>query len=292
LFAIFNNPYELFALNAVKQWRKRFRFAACYICEAWESQLPAFLGEALKDFDHVFVGVRGSVEVLTKLCGRPCTYLPMGVDTIAFCPAPNPPPRAIDVCGVGRRSPVTHAALLDWARKTNSFYYYDTIQSAPARGTSRSITFRVMSVQEHRFLFSTLLKRSRYFIANRAWADRPALTGGGDEIAARFYEGAAAGCVILGEPPDSDDFREQFGWRDSVIRVPFHSQHIADVIAELDAAPDRLSSMRRESAVNSLMRHDWLYRIQAILKVAGVAATPALVAREGRLSELAKSIVP
>ena len=42
---------------------------------------------------------------------------------------------------------------------------------------------------------SSLLRRSRYYIANRSRINEPEYTKGFDEISGRFYEGAAAGAV-------------------------------------------------------------------------------------------------
>jgi hypothetical protein len=250
-----------------------------------------YLIELLKNFDHVFVGVHGSVDAVAKICGRPCTYLPMGVDALAFCPYPNPPFRSIDVCGIGRRSPVTHQALLDFAQKTSLFYYYDTTQTTSGRGVAKAVSFRVTNYREHRMLFANLLKRSRYFIANRAWADQPNVTRGRGEIAARFYEGAASGAIMLGDPPDGDDFRRQFGWTDSVVPTPFHAPQIADVITELDADPARSARIRRDSIVNALHLHDWAYRLRTVLETVGLPPTDRLLAREATLRALAADVL-
>ena len=287
---VFNHPHELFALSTIRGWRKRCRVAACYLCEAWEGQLPGYLLELLREFDHVFVGVLSSVEAVARMCRRPCTYLPMGVDTLRFHPSMDERSRSIDVCGIGRRSPVTHAALVDMARQKNLFYYYDTLHARPVGGFVKNLTFRVNNAREHRLLLSNLLKRSRYFVANRAWADDPSHTSGKDEIAARFYEGAAAGAVMIGEPPRSDDFREQFGWTDSVIPIPFHAPDVARVIAELDADPARISRARRESVANSLLRHDWVYRLKQILETVGLEPSEEIKLREAKLRDLANAV--
>src|SRR5262249_59265310 len=116
--AVFNRPHELFNLHALAIWRERSRFAACYICEAWDSNLPEYLLELLARFDHVFLGVDGACEAVGRLTGRPCTYLPMGADTLRFLPPGPGAPRGIDVCGIGRRSAAAHRAPLDWAART------------------------------------------------------------------------------------------------------------------------------------------------------------------------------
>ncbi len=277
-------------LNAIDGWRRRCGFAVCYLGEAWEHLLPVYLLELLRDFDHVFVGVRGASESIARITGRPCSYLPMGVDTLGFCPFPRRPARTIDVCGLGRRSVVTHAALLDLAQRTGFFYYYDTIRSNPYRGLSAQMTFRVSDHREHRLLLANLLKRSRYFIVNRAWADEPVRTRGRDEIAARFYEGAAAGAVLLGNPPDTEDFRAQFGWPDAVVPIPFDAPNVAEVIAELDADPVRTADIRKANVANALLRHDWAYRLRAVLQAAGLPPTRRMLARESRLAQLAAEV--
>jgi hypothetical protein len=288
--ACFNHPHELFALKAIPDWRRRCRVAVCYICEAWTHLLPPYLLELLKDFDQVFLGVSGPTQAVSDICGRPCSYLPMGVDAIRFCPHPDLPDRAIDVCGIGRRSPVTHATLLDRAREGGFFYYYDTVESKAFGRFGRQLTFRVGNVQEHRLLLASLLKRSRYFIANRAWADDSELTRGKDEIASRFYEGAAAGAVMLGDPPDTEDFRAQFDWDGAVVAMPFHASEVARVIAGLEKEPERVAGIRRRNVVNALSRHDWSHRLRALLEAAGLSPTPRMVGREARLSALAEEL--
>ena len=339
----FNHPHEIFALNGLRDWRKRCRFAACYLAEAWETLLPRYQVEMLRDFDHIFLGVRGAVSTISKITGRPCSFVPMGVDTLRFCPwatsAVTPvstsgngssgngssgngssgngsngngssgngssgnaggyfygsgmrldthaaPERVIRVCGIGRRSEVTHRALLDYANRTGAFYYYDTLRMV---GTSQ-VSFAVTSPREHRMLLANVLKRSRYFIANRAFADRPALTGGKEEIPARFYEGAAAGTIMLGNPPETEDFYEQFGWEGAVIRTPFHAAEIANVLDDLERDPTRTDALRKHNVTQALLHHDWVYRLRTMLETVGLRPTEGMRQREERLRNLAAEI--
>jgi hypothetical protein len=213
----------------------------------------------------------------------------MGVDALRFAPVSASAERSIDVCGIGRRSDVTHAALMEFARRDGRFYYYDTMRrSGGARSGGAAVTFGVIDAKEHRLLLANLLKRSKYFIANRAWADSPGLTRGKDEIACRFYEGAAAGAVMLGEPPDTDDFRTEFDWPDAVVRTPFNAPDIADTIRALDRDTTRTLRIRTNGVGNALRRHDWSERLTKLLSVAGFPPTPALKARAAELEATAK----
>jgi hypothetical protein len=282
---VFSHPYQLFALSCVPDWRKRCRKAVCFIVEAWAEMLPGYLLELLSEFDHVFIAAQHVIGPVSKLIGRPCTYMPQGVDTLRFCPWPDPPLRSIDVCNIGRRSPVTHEKLLERARQGRIFYYYDTIKPA-----AKQVTFHVSSGAEHRFLLASLLKRSRYFIANRARANQPELTRGRDEIAGRFFEGAAAGAIVLGDPPNIDEFRSRFDWPDAVIPMPFDAPEVAIRIEELDADPCRQARIRKDNVANALLRHDWVHRLRTILESIGVAPPPRMLAREARLRSLADEV--
>ncbi len=282
-----NHPHELFALTALPGWRRRCRKAICYIVEAWNGRLPEHLLELLADFDHIFLGVSDPTAEVARITGRPCSYLPPAVDSLAFCPYPQLPRRAIDVCGIGRRSETTHAALLELARRSSLFYYYDTVR---LRAFERQMTFHVSEPREHRLLLANLLKRSRYFIANRARANEPELTRGKNEIASRFFEGAAAGTVMLGEPPDTAAFRTHFGWPDAVIPTPFDSPRIAELITGLEADPLRCARVRRENVVQSLLRHDWVYRLRAMMEAVGIAPNSRLREREALLSARADEV--
>jgi hypothetical protein len=284
-FPIFTLGYELYSLAMIPNWRQRCRKAACFITEVRLDSLPEYLFELLSAFDHVFVGSRQSVKEVARLTGRPCTYLPLAVDVPRFTPVSVDQPRPIDVCNIGRRSPVTHQALLDDAEQRQSFYYYDTVV---ASGTDRKHrTFRVDSPHEHRRMLATLLKHSRYFIANRSYVNIPEFTATGDEISARFYEGAAAGTVMIGEAPRTEEFKQQFDWSDAVIHVPFDSPDIGHILADLNGDPERLRAIRRNNVREAARRHDWLHRISVVFDALGLAPTCKMQARAQRLEQIA-----
>jgi Glycosyl transferases group 1 len=284
-FPVFNHAHELYALATLPDWRRRSRLAACFVSELWVQNLPNYLLELLAEFDHVFVGVQHAVNEVSQIVGVPCRYLPLAADVLRFSPYPDLPPRTIDVCNIGRRSEVTHAALLGLARQRRLFYHYDTVAADGPNRKQR--TFRVSDPEEHRLLLANLLRRSRYYIANRSRVNEPEFTMGRDEISSRFYEGAAAGTVMLGEPPRTPLFEAQFDWPDALIRLPFDSPEIARILAGLDADPERLSRVQRSNVRNAALRHDWVYRVREVFEVLGLAPTAGMLAREERLRALA-----
>ena len=285
-FPIFNHAHELFALACVPEWRKRCRIAACFISELWLHQLPHYLVEMLADFDHIFLGVIHPIKEVERISGRPCTYLPLAADVLKFSPYPEPPKRSIDACNIGRRSTVTHEALMRRASQGDFFYYYDTVAASGVDLKQR--TFRVQDPAEHRFLLANLLRRSRYYFAYRGFVNDPAFTQGRDEISARFYEGAAAGTVMLGEGPATEEFTRQFNWDDVIIPAPFDAPDIAKLIGDLDKDPQRLDRIRRANVHNAALRHDWLHRLRVVLNTFNLPVTDAMIAREKGLEAVAK----
>jgi hypothetical protein len=293
LIYTFNSVFELFLFRAVQGWQDQARHKACFINEFWEVELKDsdYLIELAKDFDHIFVGLHHCVDTVTRLTGKPCTYLPLGVDTLKFNPFITlAKPSGIDICNIGRRSEVTHKALRELAHQKNWFYYYDTVSTTRIADSRSNITFQVKDHRDHRALYSNLLKHSRYFIANRAMVDRFKSESGKDEIPVRYFEGSAAGAVMIGEPPKNPVFRDYFGWEDAVIAAPFDAPHIGEIIAELEAQPTRLATIQRNNAIQALLKHDWLYRLRVIYDTFDLPYTPAMEERAAQINALVDQV--
>jgi Glycosyl transferases group 1 len=287
-FPVFSHTYELYSLETIPNWRRSSGKAACFIVEVLWNLMPEYLLELLSAFDHVFLGSPHCVKDVARITGRPCTYLPLAVDVTRFAPASLHQLRPIYVCNIGRRSPVTHQALLKEAERQQSFYYYDTVAASGPDLTHR--TFRVDSPHEHRGMLATILKHSCYYIANRGYVNKPEFTAGREEISARFYEGAAAGTVMIGEAPRTEEFEREFDWPDAVVHVPFDSPDIGRILADLNSDPKRLQAIRRNNVREAALRHDWLHRIQVVYDALGLAPTEEMRARAQRLDQIASRV--
>ncbi len=283
LFAVLDNPWQMHLLESIQGWRDKCRHTACFIAEMWEPDLTNWrlIQEPWQNFDHVFLGVTHCVEGLSKLIDRPVTYIPPAVDTLRFSPYPNPPKRLIDVSYVGRRSPEIHESLIKRSTEDNFFYYYDTMKGKLEIGNPR----------EHRLLLAGLFQRSRYNITNYAKFNSKEETGGTQEIGYRFFEGAAAGTVMVGMPPGGEAFPRYFDWEDAIIKVDLSGKDVVEAIAELDTQPERLERISRQNVANSLLKHDWAYRWREMLAALGLEPSAEMVAREKYLQELAQNIL-
>jgi hypothetical protein len=278
--AVCQNYWDLLYINALDGWKDHCKTSVCWIDEMWASELPRYKYwlHALNRFDHIFVGCRGTCAPLSKVLNRTCHWLPSGVDTLRFSPYPNPAERVIDVYSIGRRWEGIHEVFLQAAGRGEIFYVHDTFPVAD---------INVYDHRQHRELFANLAKRSRYFMVAPGKMNASGQTQGQVEIGYRYYEGAAAGAVMIGQPPDSEAFREMFSWPNAVIPIQPDGSDVMAVLASLGSEPAQVSAMSRRNAAEALLRHDWVYRWKEIFRVAGIEPSPDTAARERRLRDLA-----
>ncbi len=280
--AVCGSARDLLMVNAVRHWRDACKKAICLIDELWVREMadhPHFL-RLLDMFDVVMLYYSQSVQPLSERTGRDCRFLPPGVDTIGFCPFPKPPKRVVDVYSMGRRSEVTHKALLRMAETDRIFYLHDSIAGDQAIDTV-----------QHRALFQNITRRSRYFIVNPGLIDRPEKRGNQIEVSNRYFEGAASGTIMIGERPDNGQFERLFDWPDALMHLPYGSGGIDTLIRQLDRDPERLEKIRRTSIAQSLLKHDWAYRWEAMLAAARLEPLPALLKRKSRLQSLSDAVM-
>jgi hypothetical protein len=273
--------FDLQLVHPLSWLLRRARTSVCLIDEVWRKGLKDRSGELrlVRQFDHVLLSTAGTVEEMAALTGRPCAYLPPSVDAVALCPYPDPPPRTIDVYAMGRRSPATHAALLEVAERKRWFYLHDSLSGCS-----------MPDHREHRRLLASFLKRARYFLAYPGKMDALGDTGGQQEIGFRYFEGAAAGTVLVGEPPRTRGFDALFGWPDAVVHLPYGATDFLSATAALEDDPARAERIRRRNVIESLRRHDHVYRWAEVLRRIGLPETLAIEARRRELSALSARV--
>jgi hypothetical protein len=281
MFVVCEKPSELLNVTAIEGWKDKCKTSICWLTEFYENDIPSYRSalNVLGGFDHIVLSTIGNSKFKAMFPGK-VSYLPPAVDAIKFCPYPNPSKKVIDVLSIGRRSERTHSALLKMATDNGMFYVYDTIKDLGA-----------YDIDEHRFLFASMAKRSRYFIVNPGKIDRPEETGGQSEFGQRYFEGLGAGAILLGErPKHNPEFDALFHWTDAVVDVPFGSEEIALTIQSLDKDPDRQMAICCANVRQALLFHDWSYRWASLLKLAGLEPAPMLVERNRRLASLATMV--
>jgi len=278
------NYWDLLYVNAIEGWKDYCRTSVCWIDEMWASEIPLFKYwlHWLKQFDYVFVGIPGTAASLSRVIDRECRWLPGAVDCQRFTPYPDPPPRAIDVYSIGRRWSGIHRVLVDAASRKEIFYVHDTFSAAEA------MTF---DHRQHRDMLGNMTKRSRFFMVAPPKMDTPDETRGQSAIGYRYYEGAAAGAVMLGQAPDCTEFREMFPWPEVVVPLQSDGSDVLPTLKRLSQEPEHIAAMGRRNAGEALLRHDWAHRWNDMFRAVGMAPSAGMLAREAHLKEIAEPLL-
>ena len=275
-------PRDLCLLSEVPNWRKKSKFAVCWLQELWAADISKLgkILDVLNQFDHVICPFFHSTDALRDRLNVPVTYLPWSVDTQLFCPAPKRPKRSIDILNIGGVGAKTHDALIDFSDERGTYYNYATVVGRHKFG----------SFTAHRRNYAGTLKRSNYFLSFLAKIARNGERDVQEEFGLRYLEGAAAGAILLGNNVDNPAFDEHLGWQDAVVEAPYDSENIVNVILDLEAEPERINAIRQRNVVNSLNRHDHLHRWQSVLNIAGLAQTQKMQIRQSQLAKLVTDI--
>ena len=269
-------PGDALLLHAIPRWRHRTAKAVVFVEELWCASMDSWGGtlRLLEEFDQVYVGISRSAAQLAERLDTAVAYLPYSVDTTRFAPRDVDAERPIDVLTIGRRSAVTHAALLEWSIREDRFYHFDSFTPK-----------RCHDPVEHRIMYSRLHQRAAFAIANRGSGAATAGNVGEEALPARYFETAAAGGVLVGQPPSIPELDEEFGWVDAIFPAPFDDDDMPMRLHELAADPARISRVRRRNIAETMRRHDTAHRLGRMLSDVSVPTPEALdAAIEDRIS--------
>lgn len=275
---------DLLALNTIRDWRSRSSVAICHLQELWASSIPkeiSWLQLILNQFDYVICSQYWTIKPLARELEVPVSYLPPGVDAATLCPWPNPSPRVIDACAIGKMDLATHNSLWNWDQRTGKYYRF-TVDGPVSSCTSHVV---------HRQALSQTLQRSKYFFSYRAKRNFTDQRGEQNEFGPRYFEGAAAGTILVGEKVnDNPAFADNFDWEGAVVEAEYSEACMPTLIEELEGKPEWITAVRKANVVNCLMRHDHVHRWGSILEMAGFAPTKNMMKRLERLEALVEKV--
>ncbi|NNE19575.1 MAG: glycosyltransferase family 1 protein [Myxococcales bacterium] len=262
LLAVMGDVRDLALLGAMRDWRRKSRYAICWLHELWIEEIPRLRGmlRALEQFDLVICSLYYTAEKLREELKSPdVMYLPPGVDTLAFAPVLEPSLRPIDITNLGAIADATHKSLFEHVKQTDGFYFFDTEKGAR----------EARSHSEHRFRYANILKRSKYFLCHFAKIKHQG-PGGQLEFGLRYFEGLAAGCVVLGSRKSTPDFDMFLGWEDCVIEMPFDCPNASEIVRSLDQEANRLREISARNVRRSLEGNDHAHRWKTIVDRLGL----------------------
>jgi len=276
LLAVIGTVRDLALFGAMKDWRRKSRYAICRLDEFWVEDFPRLrrFVPMLEKFDLVFCSEYYIAEKLREeLKSTDVMYLPPGVDTLGFAPVLEPSIRPIDVTNLGAIGDATHKGLLEYANRIEGFYFFETLEGPYDAG----------SPSEHRYRYANILKRSKYFLCHFAKM-RSAEIPRQLEFGPRYIEGIAAGCVLLGSWKSTPAFDKYLGWEDAVIEMPFECTNVPKILRLLDSQADRLREISTRNVRQSLEGHDHAHRWRAIVDRLGLSEDYQMGRREEELA--------
>ena len=274
---------DLLQVSAIKQWKKHCKVSICWLDELWAANLTRLSSylSVLNEFDHIVLGMHGTVKAASDILKRTCHWVPGAIDAIRFNPYPAMPNRVIDIFSIGRIWDDVHRAFMRQVAQKNLFYVYDTFLASDTQ---------VKDHKKHREMFAEMVKRSRFFFVAPARMDQDWIINGQIEFGLRYFEAAAAGAVMIGQAPDCESFKLMFDWPDVVMDMQSDGSNVSDVLHLLESQPERLQVISRRNVAEVLLRHDWVYRWEKIFTIAGYDASPGMVERKNRLKAMAEQI--
>ena len=277
-FAVCESWWDLLYINAVKDWQKRCGTSVLWLDELFVGMLPRYRHwlPTLDRFEHIVLGHLRSVEEVSRILGRPCHWAPPAVDVLRFYPGSAAGPRPISFLSIGRRHAGVHAALKKYASSRDHFYMFDTLQG---------VSMVVDDPQEHREMYAARVGRSRFLLVGPGMMGEPEAA---EEhvIGARFFEGAAAGAVLIGERPRCHEYDVLFDWPDSVIELDVQGRDTHEVLDALLADGARMERASAAGVRQCASRHDWVHRWKQIYEIAGLSPTQRMLDRERELERL------
>jgi hypothetical protein len=261
LWCVLMGP-ENFNLDLFRSWDRQVGIKVLYIFDTMESHLPSIRRVlSTTDWDYTitsFEGARAFLEVQTQ---RLWHVVPQGIKLERFRPAP-PEEKLIAFCAYGRRLEVVHRNVKKYCEKTGKHYEYTTAATLQSQ----------LNPVENYGIYAWHLNHT---IFNFCWPvelTHPARVLTFSPITCRWFEAAASGNVILGQPPKDPSFEEIFG-PDMVIPVNYDDgfeehKSILDDLWDTRQQHLKASAERRRRLAD---KWSWERRVFQILEIIGVS---------------------
>lgn len=250
LLVIGLTPHFLLSIFSLKHLLDQFDLRVGYLLDGFEPD--QMNRQSLPKLDHLFVISPSLAKEVQQLHDIKASFLPLATNTF---PLPqHQTQRSIDILGYGRTNKQVHAQLQQFNQPgSQRFYMHSTFSGA-----------EVYDVRDHIGVLNRLLERSKISLCfeggylNRFRGRSPLLY--------RWFEGWAAGCVIVGKRPLDDGVETLMDWQDSTLDVPGDCNEVIPFFEALLQDESRLQEISRRNYVECRLRHDWRYRLRDLFE--------------------------
>jgi Glycosyl transferases group 1 len=248
-------PHFLLSMHALP-FLKQFDLRVGYLLDAFD---PHVVDAAIApDLDHLFVIDADLAWQVDQQRLVPTHFMPMATNMVGS--KLHPGRRSIDLLSYGRRNEAFHRQLLQHLRDSdqNLFYHYSTLLHPQS-----------MNRDEHTLLQSQILSNAKISLCfdgsseGRFYGRSPLLY--------RWFEAWAHGCAVVGHSPTGRGVKSLMNWENSVLDLPESPTDWIPFVQSLLADETGLADISRRNYDESLLRHDWRYRLQDMWKILGLS---------------------
>jgi hypothetical protein len=272
-------PSSLNMLRTIPNWREKYGQVAAYIVDIYPPSESKFDRQLLQGLDALFVSYSQMVEPLEKKFGVRAQFLPQATDVFAFGGFNSD--RRIDVAAFGRQPQDVVQKIIVESRPnaTSNLFAWWSEQKNPY----------TRNIVQDQSAFTSILSRARISLCFRFEDTHPHIYRGVSPITARWFESAAAGCVIAGSRPSSPEGIETLSWDNSVMELSTDGSACVKQLRDLLEEPLLLRTVGYNNFKSAALGHDWGHRIVTILDFLSIETPPKLVDRLRVLADWASS---
>jgi hypothetical protein len=260
LLLIGMGPGTLKMLDTLRQWRQKCDIVAAYIIDLYPISLNRLDRKIVNQLDHLFISYEQMLKPVKRKFKTPVTFIPQACDVLTHGTYGGD--RPFDIIGYGRQIPKIHEQLKKEfnAPQSQTLYFHSTFKYPD-----------VKDWKEDRLLFWQMMRRTKLSLAYCFKKTSPELAFGVSPLTARWFEGLAAGCVMVGYSPTGAEVKYLLDWPDAIIELPNNPQDSFSFIKELLKQEEYLKVVSRRNYMESLARHDWRYRLKDMLSTLGIS---------------------
>jgi hypothetical protein len=266
LFVVARGPEDLAMVNAIRHVRRKFSRIHAFVTDSY-FQAGFYSETAL--FDSITVTALEDRDFPAQRFGILVHHLYQGTDALQWAPR-QALGREIDIMSFGRTPPSYQSALTQAFHRMDSPYLY---LHSPLGNLSGP------TVQVERAMLFKLLHRTRISLAFHLLIEPQGGRPRSMMVTSRWLESLLSGCVVAGRRPVSSMADEMLDWAGSTIELSAAPEEAVQELQALLQDEGALQQQRRNNVRNTVERHDWRLRIQALCSL-NAWAVPATLKDE------------
>ena len=276
LIVIARNPGDLGMIEAIADCRKKFSKIYGFVTDSY---FHAGYGKETAQFDAITVTAHEDVNYPKEQFGITVHQLYQGTDALKWAPR-KPIAREIDITGFGRMPSSYHACFVERFHPMQSPYLY--LHSPLGNLTGPNIRL------ERGMLFK-LLHRTRISLAFHLYVDPEGNRPRSMMVTSRWLESLLSGCIVAGKRPVSRMADEMLFWPGATTELSDDPATAAVELVDMLSRNGELEEQRRINITQTILHHDWRYRIERFCKLMNLPLPAALPGDIARLQELRPS---